>query len=89
VSHAARCGLATIAAARELAKSSGKRLDIQLQQEEPEAGRAFFAARSTIVTDATGLASRKGAAQVSPAVMLERFLVRDARVAAGAVRLYV
>ena len=36
------------AAAKELARSSGRRFEIQLQQEE--ATSAFFAARSTIST---------------------------------------
>jgi hypothetical protein len=36
------------AAAKELAKSSGRKLDIQLQQESEST--AFFAARSMIIT---------------------------------------
>lgn len=62
-----RFDLLFLAAARELARSNNKTMDLQIQQEGQEA--AFFAARSLISTDRhSGRVVRKESGLVSPAV---------------------
>ena len=64
--------VSTMLASQEIARASNKGLDLNIQQEE--AGSAFFAAKSVILTDSHGGFSRRNNEGVSPAAQLERYI---------------
>lgn len=64
--------VSSLLAAKELARASGRRVDVQVAQESADG--AFFAARSIIVSAGTGGAYRMGDAFLSPANVLEQYI---------------